>query len=177
MGHKISAVIGVALAAFAVTPAFADEPLTPHAWSTAPALPQDNPPAQEDARAALMSESTAPAPSGPIGSTAQTVPAKFSQRNDLLDRMPVMAWPLRLDAQQRHQIYQAVMADTSKPAKRAETLKPTAYLSYEQALEMRPLPEQLKQIDGLQDLQYVKAENKVLLVRPANRTVVDEISG
>src|ERR1700751_5398599 len=39
----------------------------------------------------------APASSpGPIGATTQTMPAKFSQRNELLDRVPTTAWPLPL---------------------------------------------------------------------------------
>jgi hypothetical protein len=37
--------------------------------------------------------------SGPIGATLQTMPAKFSQRNDVLDRLPTMAWPLPLTDQ------------------------------------------------------------------------------
>ena len=177
MKRQIFAAVSVTLAGFVVTPALAEiEPLTPHAWSTAPALPQDNPPPQEDARTALMSETTASAPSGPIGASSQTMPAKFSPRNDLLDRLPMVSWPLRLDAQQRQQIYQAVMADASKPAKGAEKLKPAAYLSYQQTLEMRPLPQEVAQIDALQGLQYIKAEDKVLLVEPAVRTVVDEIT-
>jgi len=55
-------------------------------------------------------------PSGPIGATTQTMPAKFSTRNDLLDRVPTTAWPLPLNEQQRQQIYKAVMADNSQPA-------------------------------------------------------------
>jgi len=108
-------------------------------WSNAPPLPQDQQPAQEEARAALMSsdngapsagqsagqgpaqgpaqggvQATPPAPNGgdqsgsgassaapsaappgPIGATIQTMPAKFSHRNDVLDHMPVMAWRCR----------------------------------------------------------------------------------
>ena len=56
------------------------------------------------------------------------MPAKVSQRNDLLDHLPMMAWPLRLDEQQRQQIYQAVMADKSQPAASADALKPAASL-------------------------------------------------
>src|SRR5262249_8953577 len=133
-------------------------------WSAAPPLPQDQQPAQEDARAALMmpdngapsagrgggqatGQATPPAPNGggqstsgqpsggqstgdnasnttgtsggpagPIGATLQTMPAKFSHRNDLLDHMPMMALPLPLNAQQRQHIYQGVMRDKAPPA-------------------------------------------------------------
>jgi hypothetical protein len=195
-------------------------------WSNAPPLPQDQQPAQEDARAALMmpdngapsagqgsgqgsgqesghesgqaaaqgtppasnsggqssganaSSAAAPsaAPVGPIGATIQTMPAKFSQRNDLLDHMPMMAWPLPLNAQQRQQIYQAVMADKSPPAADMAKLKPANVLTFEQRRDMHPLPESLTAIDGLQGLKYVKGKDKVLLVRPSTGIVVDEVT-
>src|SRR5690242_10571888 len=116
------------------------------------------------------------APSGPIGATIQTMPAKFSKRNDVLDHMPIAAWPLPLNEEQRRQIYQAVMADKSPAAADAAALKPAASLSVEQRRDMRPLPESLAAIDGLQGLQYLKAKDKVLLVRPATGIVVDEVA-
>ena len=181
-------------------------------WSNAPPLQQSQQPAQEDARAALMTpdngapsagqatgkaagqaaaqatpapngggqSSSAPAnsagPPGPIGATIQTMPAKFSQRNDLLDHMPVMAWPLPLNAQQRQQIYQAVMADKSPPAADSAKLKPASSLTFEQRRDMHPLPESLAAIDGLQGLKYMKGKDKVLLVCPSTGIVVDEVS-
>src|SRR5262249_36828530 len=66
----------------------------------------------------------AAAPAGPIGATIQTMPAKFSKRNDVLDHMPIAAWPLPLNEEQRRQIYQAVMADKSPAAADAAALKP-----------------------------------------------------
>lgn len=201
--------------------------------SAAPPLPQDQQPAQEDARAALMmpdngapsagqsagqgagqaagqgagqggqetgqgaaqatppapnsggrsdsgnessAAATSAAPSGPIGATIQTMPAKFSHRNDLLDHMPMMAWPLPLDAQQRQQIYQAVMADKSPPPADTAKLKPASALSLEQRRDMHPLPESLAGIDGLQGLKYIKGKDKVLLVRPSTGIVVDELT-
>jgi hypothetical protein len=187
-------------------------------WSNAPPLPQDQQPAQEDARSALMmpdngapsagqgpgqgasqgaAQATPPAPNsgdqssngngssgaaasaappGPIGATIQTMPAKFSQRNDLLDHMPMMAWPLPLNAEQRQQVYQAVMADKSPPAADTAQLKPANALTFEQRRDMHPLPESLASMDGLQGLKYVKGKDKVLLVRPSTGIVVDEVT-
>jgi hypothetical protein len=191
-------------------------------WSAAPLLPQSQQPAQEDARAALMTpdngapsagQGAPPAPSagqpsagpansgqansgqpnrgqanpgspgaatgasaGPIGATIQTMPAKFSKRNDLLDHMPITAWPLPLNEQQRQQIYQAVMADKSPPAAAAAKLRPADSLSFEQRGDMHPLPESLAAIDGLKGLQYVKGKDKVLLVRPSSGIVIDEVA-
>ena len=118
-----------------------------------------------------------PPPSGPIGSFGETIPAKFSQRNDILDRIPTMALPLPLTDQQHKEIFDAVMADNSQPVAGADALKPTSQLSTDQALNgLRPLPESLRGIEGLAKLQYVRAKNKVLLVEPSTRTVVEEIT-
>lgn len=118
-----------------------------------------------------------PPPSGPIGSFGQTIPAKFSKRNDILDQVPIMAIPLPLTNQQLNQIYHAVMADNTQPTVGAEALKPASELSPDQALnDMHPLPASLHGIDGLAGLYYVKGQKKVLLVEPAIRTVVDQIA-
>jgi hypothetical protein len=121
--------------------------------------------------------SAGPPPSGPIGSFGQTVPAKFSKRNDVLDRVPTMAWPLPLSDQQRKQIYDAVMADNSPPVPEADALKPSSELSPEQALNgMHRLPASVRGIDGVTSLYYVKSKDKVLLVDGETRTVVAQIT-
>jgi hypothetical protein len=113
---------------------------------------------------------------GPIGATTQTMPAKFSQRNDVLDRVPTTAWPLPLNEEQRQQIFNSVMADRSPPAAGAAALKPGSALSFEQTLDLHPLPGAVADIDGLHGLQYVKGKDKVLLVRAPNGIGVDEIA-
>lgn len=116
------------------------------------------------------------APTGPIGATTQTMPAKFSQRNDVLDRVPPTAWPLPLNEEQRRQIFNSVMADGSPPAAGAAALKPGSSLSFEQTLDLHPLPGAVADTDGLHGLQYLKGKDRVLLVRPPNGIVVDEIA-
>jgi hypothetical protein len=87
-----------------------------------------------------------------------------------------MAWPLPLSDQQRLQIFDAVMAESSQPVDGADALKPASELSPDQALNgMRRLPESVRTIDGVERLYYLKAKGKVLLVEPATRTVVGEI--
>ena len=121
--------------------------------------------------------SNEPPPSGPIGSFGQTIPAKFSKRNDILDNVPIMALPLRLTDAQRKQIYDAVMADKSQPVAGAEALKPTSELSPNQALNgMQPLPESVRGIENVSRLYYIKAKDKVLLIEPNVRTVVAQIT-
>ena len=118
-----------------------------------------------------------PPPSGPIGSFGQTIPAKFSERNDILDHVPIAATPLPLTDDQLKQIYDAVMAEQSKPAADAQALSPGSELSPDQALNgMQPLPASVRDIDGVTRLYYVKAQGKVLLVEPNVRTVVGEIT-
>jgi len=41
---------------------------------------------------------------------------------------------------------------------------------------MHPLPQAVAGIDGLQGLKYVKGTDKVLLVRPSNGIVVDQVT-
>jgi hypothetical protein len=155
-------------------------------------------PSQEDARAALMTPDpgtistgeaaptppatvgAAPAPpaaAGPIGSTFQTAPAKVSKRNDVLDRVPLMAWPVSLDEGQRRQLYQAVMADNAQPVAGADKLAPAMFLSYEQTRAVRAFPPGIADLPGLSKLAYVKAKDKVLLVRPDTGIVVDQVTG
>ena len=123
------------------------------------------------------SNARASAPEGPIGAIGETMPAKFSERNDVLDRVPTMAMPMKLSDQERQRIYQAVMADKTQTAAGAETLEPASILSAEQALnETYPLPASLADIAAVKRLSYVKAKNKVLLVKPDTRVVYEQIT-
>jgi hypothetical protein len=70
----------------------------------------------------------------PIGASPQTIPAKFSNTNDTLDRVPIMAWPLGLSDQQRQRIYLAVMADKNAPATDVDDLGRTSELPTQVAL-------------------------------------------
>jgi hypothetical protein len=143
------------------------------------ALPQDQHPSEAEARAALMMPDDGAVSiggPGPFGATMETMPDKFSQRNELLDHVPTTIWPLPLNNQQREQIYQAAMADNSQPAAGAAALKIGSFLSSEQARDEQPLPQAVAGIDGLHGLKYIKGKDKILLVRPPNGFVVDEIT-
>ncbi len=114
---------------------------------------------------------------GPIGATGQTMPETLSNRNEVLDRVPVMAFPLKLSDQERQQIYQAVMADKTQPAADADALMPASELSTDQALNgMHELPTGTNGIAGAKKLKFVKGKNKVLLVEPSTRIVVEQIT-
>jgi hypothetical protein len=131
--------------------------------------------ATTDAGSNASTSATDSSPSGPIGSVGETIPAKFSRRNAILDQVPTMAWPLALTDQQRKQIYDAVMASGSQSV--ADALAPASELSADQALSaMSPLPPAVRHIDGIANLYSIKGKTKVLLVEPATRTVVGEIT-
>jgi hypothetical protein len=113
----------------------------------------------------------------PIGASPQTIPAKFSNTNDTLDRVPIMAWPLGLSDQQRQRIYLAVMADKNAPATDVDDLGRTSELPTQVALnELHVLPSSIGDITQVRGLEYVKTTDKVFLVSPASRIVVDTIA-
>ena len=113
----------------------------------------------------------------PIGASPQTIPAKFSNTNDTLDRVPIMAWPLGLSEQQRQRIYLAVMADKNAPATDVDDLGRTSELPTQVALnELHVLPSSIGDITQVRGLEYVKTTDKVFLVSPASRIVVDTIA-
>ena len=115
-------------------------------------------------------------PNGPIGSVGETIPAKQSHRNDVLDRTPLMALPQPLSDEQRARIFKAAMADKAQPAADADRLMPASELSTDQALNgLHPLPQDLGDIASVTKLKYVKGKNTVLLVEPSTRIVVEQI--
>jgi hypothetical protein len=113
---------------------------------------------------------------GPIGAIGATMPAKFSERNDTLDRVPIMGLPLPLSEQDRKTIYQAVMADKAPAAIDADNLVPASLLSSDQYFnDTHPLPASVSHIGVIQSLAYLKTKTRVLLVEPQTRVVFGEI--
>lgn len=115
---------------------------------------------------------------GPIGAIGQTMPAKFSKRNDTMDRLSTMGLPQAISDEERRQVYQAVMSDAAKPAgSDLGAIKVSDQLPIPVALnDMHPLPQSAAAMNGLAPYFYVKDKDKVLLVTPATRTVVDIIA-
>lgn len=115
------------------------------------------------------------------GATAQTAPAKFSQKNADLDDYSIMGLPVQLDDQQRHAIWEAMsdqqVTEKSGPAM-GQTIHAETGVFLPDNVDAQPLPDQLgAQIPQLRGLKYVKTEDKVLLVAPSNgivRGVIEE---
>lgn len=116
---------------------------------------------------------------GPIGSTLQTKPAKFSRRNDLIDHTPTMAMPLRLDSGQRQQIVRSVMSGSTPAFSGTPDFKPADAVPFSLTAEVRPMPESIRDIPDLSGLAYLKGKEKVYLVttRTADPIVVDVLTG
>jgi len=102
---------------------------------------------------------------------SQTVPAKFSERNNALDELPTMAFPLPLTDEQRQRIRDAV---GKAPVETANTglaeLLP-------RGINVRELSNEVTtEIPAMRNLGYVRTSGKILLISPANRIVVGEIT-
>ncbi len=116
----------------------------------------------------------APASGGPIGATGQTMPAKFSERNDKLDHLPMMAEPLPFSDEQKQRIAQAVRND----AHPALTMDATPAMQVPAGVELYPLPQDIvAEIPEAGGYRVLKLKDKVVLVNPGDRAVVGEIKG
>jgi hypothetical protein len=103
----------------------------------------------------------------------ETTPAKFSQRNDALDHMPTMARGPALSDAQRKLIVDTVKPGAGAPARFAAAPAMTLPPGY----EMQAWPQDiLGQAPDLRDTKYVSLADKILVVLPNSRTVVEEIA-
>ena len=107
---------------------------------------------------------------------AATVPAKFSAKNDAEDHLPLMAFTFKnLSDDQRRAIVQSVKdAKTAAPNGAAN---PDFYANVSvqlpSAVDLRALPDDVTaKIPQTRTYWYTTVGDKVLLVEPANRTVV-----
>jgi len=173
----------------------------PHPWSAAATLPIADP---AEVRAALLmpdpgtislgdqtpangkaqpgttgTGSTSGEEPGPIGSTMQTKPAKFSHRNDVLDHTLTMGTPLRLNAQQRKQVFQAAMTQKTPAPAGTRDFKPADIVPHSLSAQIHPLPDSIRDIPDLALLAYMKGNDKIYLVttRTADPIVVDILDG
>jgi hypothetical protein len=107
---------------------------------------------------------------------AQTVPAKFSAKNDAEDHLPVIAFTFKnmSDEQKRAIVASVKDAKTSPPKGPAA---PEAYATPSMQLpalsDIRALPDSItSQMPELKPYRYATIGDKVLLVAPTNMVVV-----
>ena len=104
---------------------------------------------------------------------SQSYPAKYSKRNDALDKLPVMGHPVPLTDAQKKLIVEAVKQQ-NKPA---ETIAAAPAQILPSWVHVEPVPPSLTtDVPILDHLGYVRVPNKILLVAPANKIVVGEVA-
>jgi hypothetical protein len=157
-------------------------PQNPAAGVPAPKADQQTLPANpaNPAISAMQPENAGPAlvngklnaPGAP--QDTQTVPAKYSQRNDALDKLPIMAHPLPLTEEQRQAIYRRL---TQAQAPVAEVdAKPAQSLPL--SVKLNDLPADIAQnYPSLRGYKFARLPDKLLVVNPTQRVVVGEIIG
>jgi hypothetical protein len=102
-----------------------------------------------------------------------TTPSTVSPHNAKLDSVPIMARGPQLTDEQRKLIVDRVMA-TGGGAAQVDAF-PTVELPA--SVDMHPWPADIVgQVPAVRDTKYVKLSDKVLVVRPENRIVVEEIA-
>lgn len=102
---------------------------------------------------------------------SQTIPAKFSQRNDAIDHLPIMAMPaLGLSDAQKKAIAQSVK-DGGVPLQ-ATTAKVAEELPWQVTVHDLGVS---SQDPALSRMKYVRAQDRILLVNGPNRIVIGEI--
>jgi hypothetical protein len=131
--------------------------------------PSSHAPTANPDDSAVLVDGRLAVPGAPADS--QTVPAKYSARNDALDRLPTMAFPLPLTDEQRQRIRAAVSkAPVESAGAQSADLLPSG-------INVRDLPRELTaEIPATRNLGYVRTADRILLVSPPNRIVVGEIA-
>jgi hypothetical protein len=102
-----------------------------------------------------------------------TTPSTVSPRNADLDTIPIMARGPQLTDAQRKLIVERVLATGGAPAQ--VDAFPTVELPM--GVDMQAWPADIVgQVPAIRDTRYVKLSDKVLVVRPESRIVVEEIA-
>ena len=102
---------------------------------------------------------------------SQTVPAKFSKRNDALDQVPIMAMPiLAFSNEQKRSIIDAVHG-ANAPVQ-STSAKPSEGLAIGVTVQDWPAA---ASDPAFAKMKYVRAQDRILLVEPTNRVVIGEI--
>jgi hypothetical protein len=102
---------------------------------------------------------------------SQTVPAKFSERNDKIDKLPIMAMPLGLNDEQRRAILDSVKQ--ANPPVQTTAAKPADELAMDIVVHDLGVAADIPEVAKL---KVVRTSDRVLLILPSNRIVVGEIA-
>ena len=102
---------------------------------------------------------------------SQTVPAKFSQRNDAIDHMPIMAMGCA-GADRRAEEGDRRRREAGEPAGAVDSAKPAEELPWTVTVHDLGVSANDPALAGM---GYVRAQDRILLVDAPNRIVIGEI--
>jgi hypothetical protein len=103
----------------------------------------------------------------------QTTPAKYSKRNSALDRLPLVALRLKLDDAQRKAILEVVRKADAPIAK----IEASIAQELPATVTLQQFPQAARDdVPALAGLDYVRLQDRILLVRAPNMVVVGEIA-
>jgi hypothetical protein len=106
------------------------------------------------------------------GASSQTVPAKFSSEKANLAEESIMGHPLQLNDQQRSAVWKALAEKDTTDSARGKTIHEEPGVFLPPLVQGQEFPSGLtSEIPLLRGLKYVKVEDKVLIVQPANGIV------
>lgn len=110
-------------------------------------------------------------PGAPQGT--QDEPAKFSAKNDRIDNLPIMAYPLAITDEQRKAIFQRLSQGNGPvsniTAKLSEQVPAT--------LALEELPQDMRaSMPSVGDYKFLRLTDRILVVNPRESVVVGEIT-
>jgi hypothetical protein len=103
----------------------------------------------------------------------QDEPAKFSAKNDKIDHLPIMAYPLSLTDEQKRAIYQR-LSQGQGPVSNI-TAKPSEQVPATLALQELP-QDMAASMPSVRDYKFLRTADKILVVNPRESIVVGEIT-
>ncbi len=108
-----------------------------------------------------------------VPQASQDDPAKFSAKNDQIDKTPIMAYPLALTDEQKHAIYQQ-LSQGRAPASNI-TAKPSEQVPATLALQELP-QDMAASMPSVSDYKFLRTADKILVINPRESIVVGEIT-
>ena len=106
------------------------------------------------------------------GAVRETMPAKFSEENAKRAEGAIMQTPVLLSDEQKQAIWQAVGQRGATASTKGETVHAETGVFLPSSVAAEEFPAGLQNsVPALRGLKYVKVDDKVLLVQPANGIV------
>ena len=118
-----------------------------------------------------LTEGTLAAPGAP--QNTEDKPAKFSAKNERIDKTPIMAYPLQLTDEQKHAIYQR-LSESQAPVSDINA-KPSEQVPATLALQELPA-DMAASMPSISDYKFLRLKDRILVVNPRESIVVGEIT-